>query len=77
MLNLAEQIKSDEVMLGYAGLPDPEEWSEEIQIVEEIAYLDRTLEQNGRTLTHDYGELNWLAEMLGLPLDKSGGTNNA
>ena len=71
-MDLAEQVKSDEVMLGTSHaltLTQPEDWAEEIENVELTAYRNRVLEQNGYPVQHEYGELNWLAEALGLPVD--------
>jgi hypothetical protein len=77
-MNLPEQIKADEQALGMShilNLTEPEDWVEEIEIVEMSAYRNRILAQNGHKVTYDYGELNWLAEALGLPVDSIGGSN--
>jgi hypothetical protein len=71
-MDLAEQIKSDEIMLEMSHvltITQPEDWAEEIEDVELTAYRNRVLEQNGYPVQHEYGELNWLAEALGLPVD--------
>jgi hypothetical protein len=71
-MNLDEQVKSDMTMLAEThalSLTQPEDWAEEIEDVELTAYTYRVLEQNGHTVEHEYGELNWLADALGLPVD--------
>ena len=76
-MDLQSQVNADIEMLGIQGWDDPEQYREQIETVEQSALMDRALEQNGYPVIHNYGYLNWLAEELGLPLDKSGGTNNA
>ncbi len=80
MLNLDEQIKADQEILAETDaleFSQPKDWSEEIEAVEMVAYTNRVLAQNGYPVQHNYGELNWLAEALGLPLDQATGGNNA
>lgn len=81
MLNLDEQIKADQEILAETDaleFSQPEDWSEEIEAVEMVAYTNRILEQNGYPVHNNYGDLNWLAEMLGLPVDNNsvGGNPN-
>jgi hypothetical protein len=80
MLNLDEQIKADQEILAETDaleFSQPEDWSEEIEAVEMVAYTNRILEQNGYPVHNNYGDLNWLAEALGLPTDQATGGNNA
>jgi hypothetical protein len=78
-LNLDDQIVADKEILAETHaleVSSPEDWTEEIEAVEMVAYTNRVLAQNGYPVQHNYGELNWLAEALGLPLDQATGGNN-
>ncbi len=77
-MNLTDQVTSDISMLELQGWDNPEQYAEEIEAVEDSALMDRVLAQNGYPVTRDYGELNWLAEALGISLDIAlpiGGSN--
>lgn len=75
MSTLAEQVQADMDFLDSQGW-DTDDLQESIEAVENEALLNRIIEEGGPKVPHTYGELNWLAKLLGLPLDPTTGGNN-
>jgi hypothetical protein len=61
-----EQIESDLLVLSWAGVPDLPYIREMVVTLEDAAETERLFSAFGIATNQDYGEMNWMAEILGI-----------
>lgn len=74
LMDLMTQIQNDLFMLGLDEQSAGTDLVENIETVEDMYWWNQWFEANGfpQNVVKTYGDLNWLAGLLGIPYDSTG-----